>query len=405
MRKAKRTILIAMLICVVTVPVCWAGSDKLLSARELLKTMREKDRQAAQRSGTRHTPANKSHPSVSELLDKYAETQDKLQSLIIKSETSTYGASTSAFGRLPRIPKGGSGGFHELRFDGKRVYWYASMWGHVGMRAEPIPRDTHHLFRLWDGKVFFKYAVSDEKDKYASSPFGTVKIYDYKNNVEKGQNIYKGFTRLPLQGYCHEDKERVDVMLRQADNLSVRNKLERIGGSDCYVIDAKGKHGTYRVWIDPAHGYNIAQAEVRRTTGDLRGGNPMGGGAKLFYSLKNIRFQKIDNVWIPVEADRKINQTYGGGRFWRSSGHIKRTEVIINPDHEALGSFLPDDIRNGAYVKIMDFPIKPHNIWRDGKFVTSAHFIWRDGKCVDEDGREVDVDKLIKAESEKVKKP
>ncbi len=274
------------------------------------------------------------------------------------------------------------------------------------MRAEPIPRDKPlHQIRLWDGKVFFTYAVSEDKDKYASSPFGTVKIYNYKNNVEKGQNIYKINTRLPLQGYCYEDKERVDVMLRQADNLSVRNKLERIGESDCYVIDAKGKHGTYRVWIDPAHGYNIAQAEVRRTTGHLRRGNPMGGKAKLFYSLKNIRFQKIDNVWIPMEADRKINQTYGGGRFWRSSGHIKRTEVIINPDHEALGSFIPDDIRNGAYVKIMDFPIKPHNIWRDGKYVTSAHFIWRDGKFVDEDGREVDVDKLIRAESEKVKNP
>ena len=394
MRKAKRTILIAMLIYVVTVPVCWAGSDKPLSGRELLKMMRGKDRQPAQRSGTRHRPANKSHPSVSELLDKFAETQDKLQSLIIKFETSTYGASSSVFGQLPRIPKGGTGSFHELRFDGKRVYWHSCMWGHIGMRPEFTPRDKPvRGIRLWDGKVFFRY-----------SPFGTVKIYHYKNNVEKGQNIYKIYTRLPLQGYCYEDKERVDVMLRQADNLSVRNKLERIGESDCYVIDAKGKHGTYRVWIDPAHGYNIAQAEVRRTTGDLRRGNPMGGKAKLFYSLRNIRFQKIDNVWIPMEADRKINQTYGGGRFWNSSGHIKRTEVIINPDHEALGSFVPDDIRNGAYVKIMDFPIKPHNIWRDGKYVTSAHFIWRDGKCVDEDGREVDVDKLMKAESEKVKK-
>jgi hypothetical protein len=266
------------------------------------------------------------------------------------------------------------------------------MWGHVGMRAVPIPKDKPlHQIRLWDGEVFFKYAVSEDKDKYASSPFGTVKINHYKNNVEKGQNIYKIYTRLPLLGYFYEDKERVDVMLRQADNLSVRNKVERIGESDCYVIEAKGKHGTYRVWIDPAHGYNIAQAEVRRTTGDLRLGNPMGGKAKLFYSLKNIRFQKIDNVWIPMEADRNINQTYGGGRFFKGSGHINRTEVIINPDHEALGSFAPDDIRNGAIVRFTALP-------------PSKEFLWQDGKVVDKDGREVDVDMLIKAESEKVKK-
>ncbi len=331
------------------------------------------------------------HPTAFELLDKFAETQDKLQSLIIKYETSTYGASSSVFGQLPRIPKGGTGSFNEIRFDDKRVYWHTCMWGHVGMRAEPIPRDKPlHLFRLWDGEVFFSYGVSEDKDKYASSPFGTVKINHYKNNVEKGQNIYKINTRLPLQGYCYEDKERVDVMLRQADNLSVRNKLERIGESDCYVIDAKGKHGTYRVWIDPAHGYNIAQTEVRRTTGDLRRGNPMGGKAKLFYSLKNIRFQKINNVWIPMEADRKINQTYGGGRFWNISGHIKRTEVIINPDHDSLGSFVPDDIMNGAKVYIRGVP--------------RIKYTWQDGKVVDKDGREVDVDRLIKAESEKVKK-
>ena len=350
MQYPKRTIVIVILLCAGFVPVCSAKTSRMTAKEKRDKALK--------------------------LLDKYAETQDKLQSLIIKYENSTYGASTSVFGCLPRIPKGGTGSFREIRFDGKRFYSHTCPWGHFGMRAEPIPRDTLHWFRLWDGEVFFQYAVSEDKDKFASSPFGTVKIYNYKNNVEKGQNIYKIYTRLPLQGYCYEDKERVDVMLRQADNLSVRNKLERIGESDCYVIDAKGKHGTYRVWIDPSHGYHIAQAEVRRTTGDLRLGNPMGGKSKLIYSLKNIRFQKINNVWIPIEGDRKINQTYGTGSFWRSSGHIKRTEVIINPDHEALGSFVPDDIRNGAYVKIMDFPIKPHNMWRDGKFVTSAHFIW-----------------------------
>ena len=64
MRKAKRTILIAMLICVGFVPTCLARSAR--------------------------SKAKPKHPTAFELLDKYAETQDKLQSLIYKSDEKFY---------------------------------------------------------------------------------------------------------------------------------------------------------------------------------------------------------------------------------------------------------------------------------------------------------------------------
>ena len=77
MWNAKRPILILMLISVVFVPVCSARS--------------------------RRGKAKPVRMSVLEILDKFAETQDKLQSFIVKFERTRYHASTSLPGRLPRL--------------------------------------------------------------------------------------------------------------------------------------------------------------------------------------------------------------------------------------------------------------------------------------------------------------
>ena len=364
MCNTKRTVLIAMVICVGLAGVCSASSDAERQSR-LRKKLKA---------------ANKKFPTVTELLDKYAETQDKLQSFIIKSETSCGGASTSLSGRLPRIPEGSTGSVSELRFDGKRYYWHNHMWGHVGKSPVFVPKDeAHYNINLWNGETFFQYGG---QEKHQVLPNGSLKIKSYTDNREKWQKIFIAHTYTPLRGYCYEDKERIDIILRQADSLSVRNRTEKIGGYDCYVINAKGKHGAYKVWIDPEHGYNIAKLMLRRTTGDLRLGKPMGGKAKLLFSLNNIRFEKIDNIWIPIEADRKTNQTYVSGDFSKSSGHIKRTEVILNPDHDALGSFVLNDIQNGTRVSFING-------------VSLKNHTWQDGAVVDADGKKVDLKKIV----------
>ena len=56
---------------------------------------------------------------------------------------------------------------------------------------------------------------------------------------------------------------------------------------------------------------------------------------------------------------------------------VKRTEVILNPDHKKLNSFGTDFIPDGAKTFIVS--IDP-----------DYRYIWRDGKLVDKDGREQD---------------
>ena len=58
------------------------------------------------------------------------------------------------------------------------------------------------------------------------------------------------------------------------------------------------------------------------------------------------------------------------------------TELIVNPDHDALGSFVLDDIPNGARVYL-----STHR---------RIHCIWQDGKVVDASGNEINMKNIRK---------
>ena len=92
--------------------------------------------------------------------------------------------------------------------------------------------------------------------------------------------------------------------------------------------------------------------------------------------LRNVRFEKIDGMWVPMEADYGFDRRLVKGDFEKEDHHIKRTEFILNPDHEALGSFETDFIRYGASIHLIGTP--------------GILYIWQDGKVVDKDGREVE---------------
>jgi len=103
-----------------------------------------------------------------------------------------------------------------------------------------------------------------------------------------------------------------------------------------------------------------------------------------------LEFDKKGGAWFPKTCKLKRYYTFPG---YKSISEMDRTfsKIILDADHDAIGSFLPDDISNGSVVYLRPLP-------------PSMKFVWRDGKVVDKDGREVDADKLIKAESQKVKK-
>ncbi len=285
--------------------------------------------------------------TVSDLLTKYQASQNRLRSFIAKGESTLEIAGKS--GETSRMEKTAS----EFRCAGSRVNYRV---GSLNDEISPC-KDRYESF-VWDGKSFIEYRQGSDWDKSRVS----VSRYD----SDKNKRIAKKYKGAVLMGICGCDYERIDLILGKARSISLHDKTDTIGGSECYVIEADTKRGKYKVWIDPAHGYNIASVEVQKNKRDLiHYMEPL--KAKMSFSLKNVRFEKIDDVWVPMEADTQQTED-NGSKITR--WHHKRIEFVLNPDHNTLESFVPDDIPDGTKVKLTGDSKKYE--WRKGRPVALA---------------------------------
>jgi hypothetical protein len=143
--------------------------------------------------------------------------------------------------------------------------------------------------------------------------------------------------------------------------------MERINGILCYVLEGVYEKDKYTIWLDPQHGYNIAKAVVQRPRTNVP-------GLQSFRAeFKNVRFKKIDGKWLPVEANLEDRFDYNNGHYCTDSYHVKVTEMVFDPDHDSLRSFVPDDIKDGTkvpfYIGSPNRPYYPQYIWsRKAKF-------------------------------------
>jgi len=113
---------------------------------------------------------------------------------------------------------------------------------------------------------------------------------------------------------------------------------------------------------------------ARLSEGDFAYGHQLKKGPSRVTTLKNVRFERVDGVWVPMEADVSQHRKYRGGTV-NEDYHYKRMDFVLNPDHEALGSF--------------DNPIEnPKNDpeLKDGTEVCrlgdSDKYIWQDGRLI-----------------------
>jgi hypothetical protein len=310
------------------------------------------------------------NPTSLELLDRYAATQDKLQCFISKCEN--WGSSDSSFFNIKDSP---TYVFCEARFDGNRTNVRRQMWGRINDDIYTTKDKPLYQSRLWDGKTFYQH----DRNAYHPRGYpGTVIITKSKkmnDKYKRGKNTIMQYSGINLMGTLPNDAERVDFVLRKANTISVRDETENIGGADCYVIDAVTKHGRYTLWIDPQHGYNITKAIVKRGPGDavFQNNYILTENDRIYSSLENVKFKKIDDVWVPVEADVKDERFFPDGKYHRGWGHKQITEIILNPEFKD-SDFVPDDIPNGAKVYIKG---------------VRGKYSWQDGQVVNEKGRVV----------------
>ncbi len=302
-----------------------------------------------------------SAPTASELLDKFAKAQDQITSFIAKGEESHTGGA----------------GFHvdyrsrfEMRFDGRRVNDRSWSWGQVTPERQ-WPREDpwylSHLRGVGDTQYEYQYASkTDLGHLYATKP---------RRNPD-GSYV----TPLCLP-YLWNDPNRVDVSMREAGPaLRLREKMESAGWvpSPCYVLEARTPRGRYTLWLDPAHGYQMARAELRQSPGDLVGTNRLKGNVVSL--VRRVRFEKVSGTWVPMEAEKfsQHDAAAGGGT---SEWHYKLTQFILNPAHDRLGSFVPDDVREGAGVTYEGAPEDRgllKGVWRKGQIVRTDGSLLKD---------------------------
>jgi hypothetical protein len=324
--------------------------------------------------------AKPTKPTAFELLDRYAETQGKLKSFILRYEDQYQADNKISFipGREKRrLRKGGYIG--ELRSDGKRHYLLQKNWEesrqHLPTSKTSAVSDPRFVSNLWDGEQRYQYLRSNvhaTNDKLFlnlkghENARGDDIITTSRSRVLFG--IFEDTYNLAPYGY-----NRVDSELKNANRVSVRSKMEDVGGSKCYIIEAQTKYSTYKLWIDPEHGYHISKAEINRGGPGIEWGKHEEIG--LFTYLKNVRFKQVNDVWIPIEADYGFDRKLIKSGFEKEDHHHKITKFTLDPDHDAMRSFTPDEIRNGTGVLVIG--------------TKGVSYSWQDGKVVDKSGQVV----------------
>lgn len=269
--------------------------------------------------------------------------------------------------------KSSSKHLYDFRYDGRRLKLHSDLWD--DSRADPSSKSDYYKTFLFDGKQNYYHSQIQR----GQAPDG-IRI-DPKNGVMDDRNQALTFCQgYPLFGLFKGDNVLVDVILREAENVYLHKNMSPVGGVDCYVIIAETKHGTYKVWFDPEHGCNISRAVMRKKEDDLFRDKPMSQTpfsrayknvvlTRLIFSITDVTFKQIDGVWVPMSGTMTSEVKLSNGDITRNQIIHQRTEVLIDPDHEALGSFVPD-FPDGSTVKVKgdarDY------VWQGGKYVPKS---------------------------------
>ena len=185
---------------------------------------------------------------VSELLDRYAANQDKLNSSVIvklESDLKIFQNNEAYFYRVEPA---------EVRIDGQKYFACVNnKYDKVSDTTLPLDETDNITYTLWDGERSIEYHDS----------VGRSKAYITRQEDKPGPTFASAWPGSPLFGIRFHKAERIDTVLRQCEKLSVREEMEIIGSEACYVIDAKSPTSMYTVWINTNRGYSISQAVIK----------------------------------------------------------------------------------------------------------------------------------------------
>ena len=313
-------------------------------------------------------------PSAQELLDRCGVSMDSLRSLIVKGEMQTDMRRSLALTGPAKPGATGTGKMYkrfEVRSDGRRVAHRSYYWGNVKSLKQTIPaQKPAYLSNLWDGTYYMRYSRG-------SNGQGRVVLNGKQSDYEI-QRLQQGHAG--AFGVTAGTTRRLDKILQEAGNVLVQRRERPEKTSPLYVLAADTNHGHYTVYLDPDHGYLPAYVKVKLKAGQghkFYGRSFDEAGLELTWELWNLKLKKTHDSWVPVETEQHYQRLYKRNQFEDNKTHTRFTDITLNPDHGALNSFYPDDVRDGTPVFLRNVELK-----RDGD-----NFIWQNGQVVDDKGR------------------
>jgi hypothetical protein len=365
MQNRKRNIFIIVLVYVSFVSVAWAEvtkqapKDKPPSTWELIQKARQKQPDSI----------SDKNNNVTELLNKFLENhnEDKLNSFIIKTESlidydnRLLTARTDAEKRMAKRFTGKrKKRIHgDYRYDGHLVSNRREIWRQdaIDNNYNPMGK-SYYECDLFDGKRRLRFSRSR-----INSQRNVLKVQqDVPATAAKIHALSLSIERYLLGVYTigGRNRRQLDEIIKEADSAVVRDKCELVAGSECYVIDVVEDKTKWSFWIDPEHGYNVSKSECL---------NIGYRGTETAYSGEVIRYERKDNIWIPMESVlTRYRKYWTGVDYEKTVVNHRITEIVLNPDHEALGSFIPDYIPNGTKAHIYGIPYIRYT-WQDGKII------------------------------------
>jgi len=198
-------------------------------------------------------------------------------------------------------------------------------------------------------------------------------IYTTKGHTESGYARAQMGGGEALEGYFASDQVQITDLMKEALSIDLQPDIEKVDGFDCYVVDVVTKdHGSYKLYIDPEHGYLPRRVEVRKSGDDIWDHTPLSDIAWMSdvdCVIEIAQIEEIDGTFVPTSFRVK--------EIWRNGDTIVQT---VEMDHEITGiDFHPDFETLGAFEVDLPDGIKVNH----QDFVTSGlGFEWRDGKVV-----------------------
>lgn len=291
--------------------------------------------------------------TVSDLLKKYAETQDKLNSSVIAKfeceEKFVKGNEVSIDRVVPA----------EVRLDGQKYFACTNpYYDKVSDTTLPLDETDYRQFTLWDDERRIKYYDYGEVEEVSRASIS--------RQDKPGAIFASEWPGSPLFGIRYHKAERIDTVLRQCETLSVRDEMEIIDSEACYVIDAKSPSSSYTVWMNPNRGYSISQAVIKLGPGTQGAFGVLSENEDRSLTVSDVRFQQIGEVHVPMAYNAYFERRRDGVVYRKVTIRGKVTDITFDPDHEKLASFVPK-MRDGTKITDKDFGLIFR--WHDGKLV------------------------------------